>query len=113
VYNIIISHTKITIKLKAIRNRRYRDTKYVSTAVFGVTSQQAAIVTALLILKIVNTQLQFDCIIYNYTLTVYRRVLLMLIIPAFYETQIFTTMSTRAHFWSLLRPEDPVSILIS
>jgi hypothetical protein len=40
-----------------VRNRRYREMKYASTAVFGVTSQQAATVTALLILHIVDTQL--------------------------------------------------------
>jgi hypothetical protein len=40
-----------------IRNRRYREMKYISTAVrvFGVTSQQAAIVTALLTLHVVDT----------------------------------------------------------
>jgi len=37
----------------------------------------------------------------------------MLIIPAFYETQKFKTLFTRDHFWSLLRPVDPGSILIS
>lgn len=37
-----------------VRNRRYKEMKYVSIAVFGVTSQQAAIVTALLIMHIVD-----------------------------------------------------------
>lgn len=54
--NTIKSHSKITIKLRAIvRNKRYTEMKYISTAVFGVTSQQAAIVTALLTLHIVDT----------------------------------------------------------
>ena len=57
-YNTIISHSKIKINVRAtVRNRRYREMKYISNAEFGVTSQQAAIVTALLVLHIVDTWL--------------------------------------------------------
>jgi hypothetical protein len=54
-YSTIKSQSKTRIKIGIIRKRRYKEIKHPSTAVLGVASQQAAIITTLFILHTANS----------------------------------------------------------